>query len=127
MSTIINWATSSSRSSLLSLSTLATNPVNQSRLENLGLSYNDVYKVVGLNESNITDKATQAVTNALREKYSNGDDFDTYNNKSINNYKTSVSNDTIKFFIDGNKKLNIIVTLEIPVGNGQIDTIITVE
>ena len=91
------------------------------------LSYNDVYKVVGFNEDNITDKATQAVTNALREKYSNGDDFDTYNNKSINNYKTSVSNDTIKFFIDGNKKLNMIVTLEIPVGNGQIDTIITVE
>ena len=91
------------------------------------LSYNDVYKVVGLNEGNITDKATQAVTNALREKYSNGDDFDTYNNKSINNYKTSVSNNTIKFFIDGNKKLNIIVTLEIPAGIGQFDTIITVE
>jgi len=91
------------------------------------LSYNDAYELVGLNEGNITDKATQAVTNALREKYSNGDDFDTYNNKSINNYKTSVSNNTIKFFIDGNKKLNIIVTLEIPAGNGQFDTIITVE
>ena len=91
------------------------------------LSYNDAYKNVGLNEGNITDKATQAVTNALREKHSNGDDFDTYNNKSINNYKASISNNTIKFFIDRNKKLNIIVTLEIPAGRGQFDTIITVE
>ena len=91
------------------------------------LSYNDAYKIAGLNESNITDKATQVVTNTLRQKYSNGDDFDIYNNKSINNYKTSVNNNTIKFFIDGNKKLNIIVTLEIPTGRGQFDTIITVE
>ena len=91
------------------------------------LSYNDAYKIAGLNQGNITDKATQAVTNSLRKEYSNGDDFDTYNNKSINNYKTSISNNTIKFFIDGNKKLNIIVTLEIPAGRGQFDTIITVE
>ena len=91
------------------------------------LSYNEVYKIAGLNEDNILDKATQAVTSALRKKYSSGDDFDTYNNKSINNYKTSVNNDTIKFFIDGNKKLNIIVTLEIPAGSGQFDTVITVE
>jgi len=91
------------------------------------LSYNDAYKNVGLNEKDVTDKAINAVTNALREKYSNGDDFDTYNNKSINNYKVSISNNTIKFFIDRNKKLNIIVTLEIPAGRGKFNTIITVE
>lgn len=91
------------------------------------LSYNELYKMVGLNEDNITDKATQAVTNSLKKEYSNGDDFDTYNNKSINNYKTSVNNNAIKFFIDENKKLNIVVMLEIPAGRGQFDTIITVE
>lgn len=91
------------------------------------LSYNEAYKSTGLNENNISDKATQAITDALRKEYSNGDDFDTYNNKSINNYKTSVNNGTIKFFIDDNQKLNIIVTLEIPAGRGQFDTIITVE
>ena len=90
------------------------------------LSYNDVYKYVGIIDEEITDKATQAVTNALINEYSNGDDFDIYNNKSINNYKTSVSNNKIRFFIDENKKLNIIVTLEIPAGRGQFDTIITI-
>lgn len=91
------------------------------------LSYNDAYKIVGFNEVIITDKVTQAVTNALRKHYYNSDDFDSYNNKSINNYNTSVSNNTIKFFIDENKKLNIIVILEYPAGPGQFDTIITIE
>lgn len=91
------------------------------------LSYKEAYEFVGLNEDNITDKASQALTNSLRKKYSNGDSFDVYNNKSINNYKTSVNNNTIKFFIDESKKLNIIVTLEIPAGRGQFDTVIPVK
>lgn len=91
------------------------------------LSYNEIYKTAGLSENNITDKANQAITSTLSRKYPNGDDFDTYNNKSINNYNTSVNNDTIKFFVDENKELNIIVTLEIPAGRGQFDTIITVK
>lgn len=91
------------------------------------LSYEEAYKITGLSESNINDKVNKSITNALKQKYSNNSDFNTYNNKSINNYKTSVNNGTIKFFIDGNNKLNIIVTLEIPAGRGQFDTIITVE
>ena len=90
------------------------------------LSYNEVYKIVGLNENNITDKATQALTNELRKNYS-GDDFNLYNINSINNYKNSVSNNTIKYFINEENKLNIIVTLEMPFGRGQFDTVITVE
>lgn len=91
------------------------------------LSYNEAYKIAGLSENNVNDKVNQAITNALKKEYFNGDDFDTYNNKSINNYKTSINDGTIKFFIDEDQKLNIIVTLEIPAGRGQFDTIITVE
>ena len=59
--------------------------------------------------------------------YPNGTNFNTYNTQSINNYKNSVSNNTQKYFLSNDGKLNIIVKLSIPAGTGQLDTIITVE
>lgn len=61
---------------------------------------------------------------STEEKYS---DFYNDNNKNSNNYKTSVDNDTIRFFIDENKKLNIIVTLETTIAGYKNSTILTVK
>ena len=47
------------------------------------------------------------------------------NNESFNNYHETLNNSTLKYFVDSNKKMNIIVSLSIPAGRGSIDQIIS--
>ena len=89
------------------------------------LSYKEIYDNIGFEDNNINSNVEKAINNKMKKEYSNIPDFDIYNNKSINNYKTSVN--TIKYFVNDNNKLNIIVTLEIPAGRGKFNTIITVK
>ena len=107
------------------------------------LTYEEAYKIVGIDSNNIETKVESAITNIMKDKlqsfkdpktengngidYPDGTNFDTYNNKSIENYKSTLSNKSLKYFISDNKKLNIIVKLSIPAGTGEFDTIITVE
>ena len=82
------------------------------------LKYNEMTKFNDTNE-----KITNLIINKLGEMYS-GDDFDFYKDKSISNYKATINDNSIKYFIE-NGKMNIIVTLEMPIGRGKFDTIIT--
>lgn len=100
------------------------------------LTYEEAYKIVGIDSNNIETKVENAITSVMKEKlqsfndsidYPDGTNLDTYNNKSIQNYKNSLSNKALKYFISDNKKLNIIVKLNIPAGTEEFDTIITVE
>lgn len=100
------------------------------------LSYEQIYNIAGFNSSNISTKVENAITEIMKEKmsyfssnnnYPKGTNFDTYNNESINNYRNSVNSNTLKYFLSDNKKLNIIVKLNIPAGTGEFDTIITIE
>lgn len=90
------------------------------------LSYEETYKIAGLDSNIIESKVENAITKVMKEKFSD-ESFDTYNRESINNYKNSISNNTLKYFLSDNNKLNIIVKLIIPAGSGEFDTIITVE
>lgn len=58
--------------------------------------------------------------------YPDKTDFDTFNNESITNYKNSVSNNTLKYFLSSKGELSIIVRLSIPAGMGYVDEIITI-
>lgn len=96
------------------------------------VSYSDVYSYIGFNSDNISESVKSSISSVMSEKMSNFPDslkadFDTYNNQSFQNYINSVDDGTIKYFIDSNKKLNIIVTLSIPAGTGMFDTIISVD
>ena len=99
------------------------------------LSYSDVFTAAGIDFNIISNRVQKTVTAVMTDKLSGftesnyyGDtNFDTYNNESYKNYVVSVNNGTIKYFIDSNKKLNVVVTLSIPAGRGEFDTIITVE
>ena len=93
------------------------------------LSYEELYNIAGLNSSNINSKVEKAITKIIQDKLTDDEktNFNTYNDESINNYKNSVSNNTLKYFLSNDGKLNIIVKLSIPVGPGEFDTIITVE
>lgn len=95
------------------------------------LSYEKIYSIAGFNSNNIDSKVENAITKVMKEKMSNfsdnGTNFDTYNNESINNYKNSINNNNLKYFLSDNGKLNIVVELSIPAGIGKFDTIITVD
>ena len=98
------------------------------------LTYEEAYLIAGYNSSNINEKVENAITKVMNDKfldlpdqnYPYGTNFNTYNNQSISNYKTSVSNNTLKYFLSESGELNVVVTLSIPVGIGAFDTIITV-
>lgn len=87
------------------------------------MSYKDVYTYLGLLD--INNLAKQAITRVMTQKLNGVNNFDDYNNQSIANYTNSLNNKNLKYFIDKNKKLNIIVTLIIPAGKGSLDEIIT--
>lgn len=88
------------------------------------MSYKDVYTYLDI--SDIDSNVKNAITNIMKQKLSNiGDQFDTYNNESFNNYCETLNNSTLKYFVDSNKKMNIIVSLSIPSGRGSIDQIIS--
>lgn len=107
------------------------------------LSYEEVYNIAGLSSSNIDSKVENAITKIMQDKlkdlkdpqkdtgdggyYPSGTNFNTYNNESISNYKKSISNNTLKYFLSDNGELNIVVKLSIPVGTGEFDTIITID
>ncbi len=107
------------------------------------LSYEEVYNIAGLSSSNIDSKVENAITKKMQDElkdlkdpqkdtsaggyYPDGTNFNTYNNESISNYKKSISNNTLKYFLSDNGKLNIVVKLSIPAGAGEFDKIITVD
>ena len=107
------------------------------------LSYEEIYTIAGFNSSTITSKVEAAITQIMKEKlkdykepnndngtgkyYPDGTNFDTYNNESINNYKNSINNNTLEYFLSDNGKLNVIVKLSIPAGTGETDTIVTID
>ena len=107
------------------------------------LTYEEAYTIAGFNSSNIDSKVENAITKIMKEKlkdlkdpkkdtgaggyYPDGTNFDTYNNESINNYKKSISDNTLKYFLSDNGNLNIVVKLSISAGTGEFDTIITVD
>ena len=106
------------------------------------LSYEEVYNIAGLSSSNIDSKVENVITKIMQDNlkdlkypqkdtgdggyYPDGTNFNTYNNESISNYKKSISDNTLKYFLSDNGKLNIVVKLSIPAGTGEFDTIITV-
>lgn len=93
------------------------------------LSYKEVYETLGFNSSNIDSKVETAITNTMKEKLKNfsDDEIKEYNTKSINNYKNSVNDNSLIYFISEDGKLNVVVKLIIPASTGEFDTIIKVD
>ncbi len=94
------------------------------------LTYEDTYKLAGLNSTNIDNKVKNEITTIVAEKIKSNlstDELKQYTDASIANYTKSVTDNTIQYYLDSNNKLNIVVTLNIPVGAGSIDTVILVK
>lgn len=107
------------------------------------LTFEKAYAASGFNSNNINSKVEEAITKVMTEQlkdlkdpsketgdggyYPEGTNFDTYNNESIDNYKKSLNDGSLKFFLSENGKLNVIVKISIPAGRGLYNTIITVD
>lgn len=96
------------------------------------LSYEDAYKICGFNDGNIESKVEEAITKVMKDElngvtFEDGKNFDTYNKQSIDNYKKSVANNTVKYCISDNGRLNVVVVLSIPAGIGEFPHLITIE
>ncbi|MDO5556150.1 MAG: hypothetical protein Q4G09_05940 [Clostridia bacterium] len=98
------------------------------------LDYKSIYNSVGYTSDNIDSKVETAINNYERLKEFANEFYDkslqepiTFKQKSINNYYDSVANKKIAYFLDSNGKLNVIVRIEMPIGIGEFDTILTIE
>lgn len=107
------------------------------------VSYEELYKIAGFDSSNIDSKVETAITKVMKEQlkdlktygvdtgsggyYPEGTTFDTYNNESFANYKNSIKDNSLEYFLSNDNKLNVVVTLSIPAGGGKFDNVITVE
>ena len=95
------------------------------------MTYEEVYKELGYNKDNIEQFAEKAIISKLKE-YINKLDFVTdneyknYKNESINNYKKSLKDKTLQYFVNEDGKLSIIVKLIFPVGVGEFNKIVTI-
>lgn len=80
------------------------------------LSYEDAYKLVNIDSSNIESIAKQKITDVLNDIYQ-GSQNDSYNDSlhtSVDNYIKSVNDETIKYYFDNNGKLNVVVNVILP-------------
>lgn len=85
------------------------------------LSYQDAYKLVNINDSTIENVVEQKIKNELKDYPQSS--YEEALNGSIDNYKKSVNDKSIKYYFDSTGKLNVIVTLY-PIASGDSKKII---
>jgi len=92
-------------------------------------SYEDAYTYASFDATVIDEKVKNAIRNKMIEmcgEVLTEVEIENYINSSVENYNNSLKDNTIKYFIDDEEKLNVIVNLQIPAGRGEIDTIIQI-
>ena len=90
------------------------------------LSFEEVYTLAGFSSNDIDSKVENAISLALQSE-SLPPQFEQYQSDSISNYKDSLKDNTIQYYLSDNSELNVVVTLSINAGSGLKTTIITVK
>lgn len=75
------------------------------------LSYEDIYKSLGYTKENIDNNVAESISDIIVQYYNSIDECKFEINHSMDIYKKNISNNNIGYFIDDNKKLNIISNL----------------
>ena len=96
------------------------------------LTYKNVYMAPGFIDNDVDFYVSLAISKYVKNKLYNasfpeGESVATYINASVTNYETAKKNGTLKYYVDENGKLNVLIKIKLPVGNGAVDTIITVD
>jgi len=99
------------------------------------LTFNEIYRQVGFNSSDINEIIETVIEETMEERiddlFIEGNPYTDYEivefiEESIDNFRRSISTDSIKYFIDEIGRLNVVVTLMIPVHEGAWATILTI-
>lgn len=88
-------------------------------LETVDFKY--VYETAGFTETTINEKVGEEIKEYLASEdyediWTEENSQEDYTEKSISNYQNSVSNNSIKYYLNEDGNLNIIVDMEIPAG-----------
>ena len=97
------------------------------------VNYETVYKSVGYKEDNIFTNATNAIERAFDRWYQENitEDDEVYHNQlkeeTLRSYEADVASQSLGYYLDSSKKLNIIFQLWVPVDSGILYTKTIVE
>lgn len=98
------------------------------------IEYKDLYKIAGLTDSNINEKVENAIKNIeqysgefIKENFEEAEISEWIDN-SITNYKDSVSNNSIVYFLDETGTLQVVVLINLPMaGSGEFNEILEIK
>lgn len=93
--------------------------------------YDETYSLAGFTTDNIEEKVSESITNYISELEKTNNNQSTVNideliKKNIESYKNDITNNTLKYFVSENGKLNIIIKLYTPQEIEPIETIIEI-
>ncbi len=92
------------------------------------ISYEEAYTNVSFTKETVNEKVKEAITIYMNmyesDMWNSENTLSTYLDKTINNYHSSLDDNSIQFFIDEFKTLNVIVHIELPEEKGQYDKLI---
>ena len=91
------------------------------------LDYKKICDWAGVSEKSLYEKVEKAITERSKELIPEGEDFDKYNNLSLDYYKKAVEEGKIQAFIGEGNTLNIITKMHFPAGREESFEIITVK
>lgn len=93
------------------------------------ISFQDAYKIVGIQDSEINNKVEEKIKDYLINELNVKvvDDYQNYIDESINNYHESINNNGIVFYLNENKELEIMVQMSVPAGSGNINSLISIK
>ena len=85
--------------------------------------------MININDSEVDNKVEEAIKNYMINELNikSVDDYQKYIDESINNYFDSINSNDIIFYINEQKKLEIMVIISIPVSTGTINSLINMK
>jgi hypothetical protein len=91
------------------------------------LTYEEIYTLAGFNENDLNEKVKKAITDYSKGVVPEDDDFDKYNNLSLDYYAKAVKEGTLQAFIDNDGELYIITKMHFPAGREEKFEILKIE
>lgn len=89
------------------------------------ITFKDAYTMLGYDEETINEKVNTKIVDLIKQM--NFTDDDQYMIFSNYNYKQSIKDKNIKFYIDENKNLNIVLDLYVPIESGVSVEVIAID
>ena len=93
------------------------------------LTFDDIYNAAGFTRDSLEDRVAEEISDAIDEKMANmqNDSLELRKNNSMVNYKNSIKDESINVFLSEDNTMNVVVDLNIPVGSGSYQEILTIK